>query len=105
RAAQRLVDEYSGAGGNVIELPSTGDSSAEVIAQLRLPEEILMMARVGVSMSEPDHIDVGLGRSRVLFQVDSLLRMTGREHLDLVIPEVFVAGVERAATAPALETL
>src|SRR5699024_2496983 len=65
RAAQRLVDEYSGAGGSVIELPSTGDSSAVVIAQLRLPEEILMMARVGVSMSEPDHIDVGLGRSRV----------------------------------------
>ncbi|HJA59547.1 MAG TPA: aldo/keto reductase [Candidatus Brevibacterium intestinavium] len=105
RAAQRLVDEYSGAGGNVIELPSTGDSSAEVIAQLRLPEEILMMARVGVSMSEPDHIDVGLGRSRVLSQVDSLLRMTGREHLDVLILDVFDADVDRAETASAIETL
>src|SRR5699024_9001608 len=75
RAAQRLVDEYSGAGGNVIELPSSGDSSAEVISQLRLPDEILMMARVGVSMREPDRIDVGLGRSRVLSQVESLLTL------------------------------
>src|SRR5699024_670920 len=78
---------------------------AEVIAQLRLPEEILMMARVGASMSEPDHIDVGLGRSRVLSQVDSLLRMTGREHLDVLILDVFDADVDRAETASAIETL
>src|SRR5699024_4038355 len=105
RAAQRLVDEYSGAGGNGIELPSSGASPARVISQLRLPDEILMMAGVGVSMREPDRIDVGLGRSRVLSQVDSLLRMTGCDHLAVLILDVFDSDVDRAETASAIETL
>src|SRR5699024_12600810 len=70
-----------------------------------LPDEILMMARVGVSMREPDRIDVGLGRSRVLSQVDSLLRMTGCDHLDVLILDVFDSDVDRAETASAIETL
>ncbi|WP_209324902.1 aldo/keto reductase [Brevibacterium renqingii] len=105
RAAQRLVDDYNGAGGNVIELPSSGHFAAQVISQLRLPEEMLVVARTGVSMSEPDHIEVGLGRSRMLSQVDSMLRTTGREHLDVLVLDVFDAEVDRAETASAIDTL
>lgn len=105
QVAQRLVDEYKDAGGNLIELPSSATMSAEVLGQLRLPEEILVLARVGVSMSEPDHIEVGLGRSRILSQVESLLRTVGREHLDVLVLDVFDAEVDRAETASAVETL
>ena len=105
QVAQRLVDEYKDAGGNLIELPSSATISAEVLGQLRLPEEILLLARVGVSMSEPDHIEVGLGRSRILSQVDSLLRTVGRDHLDVLVLDVFDAEVDRAETASAIETL
>lgn len=105
QAAQRLVDEYNGAGGNLIELPSSRAIAAEVIAQLRLPEEMLLLARAGVSMSEPGHIDVGLGRARILSQVESLLRTIGRTHLDVLVLDVFDAEVDRAETASAIETL
>ncbi|WP_210602232.1 aldo/keto reductase [Brevibacterium oceani] len=105
QAAQRLVEEYNDAGGNLVELPSAHHFAAEVIAQLRLPEEMLMMARVGVSMSETDHIEVGLGRARILSQVDSLLRSIGRGHLDVLVLDVFDADVDRAETASAIDTL
>jgi aryl-alcohol dehydrogenase-like predicted oxidoreductase len=105
QAAQRLVDEYNGAGGNLIELPTSATVAAEVLGQLRLPEEILLMARAGVSMSDAEHIDVGLGRARILSQVDALLRTIGRDHLDVLVLDVFDADVERAETASAIETL
>ncbi|WP_009881308.1 aldo/keto reductase [Brevibacterium aurantiacum] len=103
--AQRLVDEYVGAGGNLIELPSSGVHAAQVLSQLRLSEEIVLVARVGVSMSEPSHIEVGLGRARILDQVDSLLRTTARSHIDVLILDVFDADVDRAETASAIDTL
>ena len=103
--AQRLVDEYVGAGGNLIELPSSGVHAAQVLSQLRLSEEIVWVARVGVSMSEPSHIEVGLGRARILDQVDSLLRTTARSHIDVLILDVFDADVDRAETASAIDTL
>lgn len=103
--AQRLVDEYVGAGGNLIELPSSGVHAAQVLSQLRLSEEIVLVARVGVSMSEPSHIEVGLGRARILGQVDSLLRTTARSHIDVLILDVFDADVDRAETASAIDTL
>ena len=103
--AQRLVDEYVGAGGNLIELPSSGVHAAPVLSQLRLSEEIVLVARVGVSMSEPSHIEVGLGRARILDQVDSLLRTTARSHIDVLILDVFDADVDRAETASAIDTL
>ncbi|AZT97394.1 aldo/keto reductase [Brevibacterium aurantiacum] len=103
--AQRLVDEYVGAGGNLIELPSSGVHAAQVLSQLRLSEEIVLVARVGVSMSEPSHIEVGLGRTRILYQVDSLLRTTARSHIDVLILDVFDADVDRAETASAIDTL
>lgn len=105
RTAQHLVDAYVGAGGNLIELSSSATNSAAVLASLRLPEEILLMARVGVSMSESDHIEIGLGRARILGQVDSLLRTLGRDHLDVLILDVFDTEVDRAETASAVDTL
>lgn len=103
--AQRLVNEYVGAGGNLIELPSSGVHAAHVLSQLSLPEQIVLTARVGVSMSESSHIEVGLGRARILSQVDALLRATGRSHIDVLILDVFDADVARAETASAIDTL
>lgn len=103
--AQSLVDVFVAAGGNLIELPSSGTYAAGVLSQLRLPEEILVMGRVGVSMSESSHIEAGLGRARILNQVDALLRSLQRDHLDVLILDVFDAEVERAETASAIETL
>lgn len=103
--AQRLVDGYVGAGGNLIELPSSGVHAAQVLSQLNLPEQIVLVARVGVSMSESSHIEVGLGRARMLDQVDALLSATGRSHIDLLILDVFDADVDRAETASAIDTL
>lgn len=103
--AQSLVDAFVAAGGNLIELPSSGNYAAGVLSQLRLPEEILVMGRVGVSMSESSHIEVGLGRARILNQVDALLTTLQRDHLDVLILDVFDAEVERAETASAIETL
>lgn len=105
RTAQRLVDDYRDAGGNLLELPSSATIAASVLGQLRLPEEMLLMARVGVSLSEPDHIEVGLGRARILSQVDALLHTTGRSHLDVLVLDVFDADVDRAETASAIDTL
>jgi aryl-alcohol dehydrogenase-like predicted oxidoreductase len=105
RTAQLLVDDFIGAGGNLIELPSSTTIAASVLAQLRLPEEIVLMARVGVSMSEPDHIEMGLGRARILSQVDALLSAIGRDHLDVLVLDVFDADVDRSETASAIETL
>lgn len=103
--AQRLVDDFISAGGNLVELPSSGTHAAGVVSQLRLPEQIVLIARVGVSMSEPSHIDVGLGRARILTQVDALLAATGRTHIDVLVLDVFDAEVDRAETASAIETL
>lgn len=103
--AQSLVDSFVAAGGNLIELPSSGTGAAGVLAQLRLPKEILLMARVGVSMSESAHIEAGLGRARILDQVDALLERTKRSHIDVLILDVFDAEVERAETASAISTL
>ncbi|MGO2860346.1 MAG: aldo/keto reductase [Brevibacterium sp.] len=103
--AQRLLDDYVLAGGNLVELPSSGRHAAAVLAQLSLPEELLVMARVGVSMSESSHIEVGLGRARILDQVDALLSTTGRGHIDVLILDVFDAEVDRAETASAIDTL
>lgn len=103
--AQRLLDDYVLAGGNLVELPSSGRHAAAVLAQLSLPEALLVMARVGVSMSESSHIEVGLGRARILDQVDALLSTTGRGHIDVLILDVFDAEVDRAETASAIDTL
>ncbi|UVI34403.1 aldo/keto reductase [Brevibacterium spongiae] len=105
RTAQLLVDDYISAGGNLIELPSSATVAASVLGELRLPEEILVMARVGVSMSDADHIEVGLGRARILSQVDFLLRTTGRSHLDVLVLDVFDTDVDRSETASAIDTL
>lgn len=103
--AQRLVDSYVGAGGNLIELPSSGVNAAHVLSQLSLPGEIMLIARVGVSVRESSHIDVGLGRARILDQVDALLRATGREHIDILVLDVFDPDVARTETASAIDTL
>lgn len=103
--AQRLVDDYVCAGGNLVELPSSGVHAAQVLSQLRLPEEVVLIARVGVSMSEASHIEVGLGRARILDQVDALLQATRRSHIDILILDVFDADVDRAETASAIDTL
>ncbi|GAA1542288.1 aldo/keto reductase [Brevibacterium picturae] len=103
--AQRLVDDYVAAGGNLIELPTSGVHAAGVLSQLALPEQIMLVARVGVSMSESSHIEVGLGRARILSQVDALLSATGRSHIDVLILDVFDPEVDRAETASAIDTL
>ncbi|SDT15173.1 Predicted oxidoreductase [Brevibacterium sandarakinum] len=103
--AQRLVDDYVAAGGNLIELPTSGVHAAGVLSQLTLPEQIMLVARVGVSMSESSHIEVGLGRARILSQVDALLSATGRSHIDVLILDVFDPEVDRAETASAIDTL
>ena len=103
--AQKLVDSYASAGGNLIELPSSGLHAAGVISQLRLPADVLMMARVGVSLNESSHISAGLGRARVLAEVDALLAATGRDHIDVLVLDVFDAEVDRSETASAIETL
>ncbi|MDN5635283.1 MAG: aldo/keto reductase, partial [Brevibacterium sp.] len=103
--AQRLVDDYVAAGGNLIELPTSGVHATGVLSQLSLPEQIMLVARVGVSMSESSHIEVGLGRARILNQVDALLAATGRSHIDVLILDVFDPEVDRAETASAIDTL
>lgn len=103
--AQRLVDDYVAAGGNLIELPTSGVHATGVLSQLSLPEQIMLVARVGVSMSESSHIEVGLGRARILGQVDALLAATGRSHIDVLILDVFDPEVDRAETASAIDTL
>lgn len=103
--AQRLVDDFAAAGGNLLELPSSGLPAAAVLGQLTLPDEIILAARVGVSMSESSHIELGLGRARILDQVRQLLETTGRDHLDILVLDVFDSDVDRSETASAIDTL
>ncbi|RBP64683.1 aryl-alcohol dehydrogenase-like predicted oxidoreductase [Brevibacterium sanguinis] len=104
-AAQRILDVFIDAGGNLVELPSSGVQAAAVLSRLSVPAEIVLCARVGVSMSETSHIEVGLGRSRILDQVDRLLSATGREHIDVLVLDVFDEVVDKEETASALSTL
>lgn len=103
--AQTLVDEFVAAGGNLVELPSSGTGAATIFGRLSVPAEIVLLARVGVSMSETSHIEVGLGRSRILDQVDRLLETTRRDHIDILVLDVFDEVVEKEETASALHTL
>lgn len=103
--AQRLVNDFAAAGGNLVELPSSGLHAAAVFGQLDVPDEIVLAARVGVSLSESSHIELGLGRARILDQVAQLLQATGRDHLDILVLDVFDEDVERAETASAIDTL
>ncbi|MCM1012424.1 aldo/keto reductase [Brevibacterium sp. XM4083] len=105
RDAQRLVDAYAEAGGNLLELPSSGLHAAEILGQVDLPDAVSVMGRVGVSLSESSHIELGLGRARILDQVAELLRAIGRDHLDVLVLDVFDAEVDRSETASAIDTL
>ena len=102
--AQELVDAYAEAGGTVLELPSFASPAAEVVGSLSLPSEIALIARVGVDV-DTRGARLSLGRRTILTQVESLLRRTGRDRLDVLVLEGFDAQVPLAETASALDTV
>lgn len=102
--AQTLVDAFAEAGGILIEVPSLHSPAIDVIGSLKLPAQIAVAARVGIS-GRADRLHVNAGRSTILSQTKQLLSRLNADVIDLLILDAFDPDTPLDETAAALESV
>lgn len=86
--AQDLLDVYAEAGGVLVETPSFSSPAADVLGSLTVPENIAVLARVGIVVDSRG-ARLNCGRSVVRSQTEALLRRLGTERIDVLALDGF----------------
>lgn len=102
--ARELLDAYASAGGTVLELPSFDAPAVPLVAEMRLPSRVQLLARVGVRAADGG-AQLRTGRSDLLTDVRSLLRSLSRDHLDVLVLDAFDDQIPVEESASVLRTL